>query len=68
MFHKYLCYLDNLITLDVSSNDFLDIPFEMIKLIRLEQFSIDWFKYCLPPKNFSASGLENIKDIFTLLC
>ncbi|EAS03797.2 ankyrin repeat protein (macronuclear) [Tetrahymena thermophila SB210] len=70
-FQKYICYLDGINSLNVSSNDFMEIPIEFIFLVNLKEFSIDWFKYCLPPKKPTVQGnegLQVLKEIFLLLC
>lgn len=43
----------------------------MIYFINLKKFSIDWFKYCLPPLKPTVEGKECltvIQKIFSLLC
>ncbi|KAL4435736.1 hypothetical protein ABPG74_018287 [Tetrahymena malaccensis] len=70
-FQKYICYLDGINSLNVSSNDFMEIPIEFIFLVNLKEFSIDWFKYCLPPRKPTVQGnegLQILKEIFLLLC
>lgn len=46
---RHVFQLPKLSYLDVSSNHFTILPFEIVKAERLKMFTLDWFRYLNPP-------------------
>ena len=47
--NKHVFQLPKLSYLDLQSNHFTILPFEIVKAERLKMFTLDWFRYLNPP-------------------